>query len=289
MDDLCAPLEWRCPGIVDFDPRRRQSVRGHRRGAAGEPGAVVDASARRQRTPCPAPGVRQRERGENVGFSDQVLCLVLAVGFSPAKLHETPQCIGHLDPRCSEPARQGARRCPACPRTARARDRSTRGDAASRPSRGVLVTVTSPPHSFAKFTARAAVRLINVPELSAHAEPVVLVIPHPAEPVGTQVTAGVGAAVEVGAWRGELGFALPLTRNRAWDWQLAASVAMRISAPWSCGSRRETSSPCAPSRSLGARAWVHGKHRALLRPARDPCRSSACRQRALRRCRLTDR
>jgi hypothetical protein len=71
---------------------------------------------------------------------------------------------------------------------------------------------------------RAGVTLFDALELTARLEPVVVFIPHPVSPVGTRVAAGVGAAVAVGGFRAELGAALPLTVNRAWEWQLNGSV-----------------------------------------------------------------
>jgi hypothetical protein len=82
-----------------------------------------------------------------------------------------------------------------------------------------------------KLTARGAVRLLQLLELSAHADPVIVFIPHPVQPVGTRVSAGVGAAINLGDWRGEVGFAIPLTTARAWDWQLGAAISVRISEP----------------------------------------------------------
>jgi hypothetical protein len=75
-----------------------------------------------------------------------------------------------------------------------------------------------------KVDAAAGVRFFDALELTLNLQPVVVFIPHPVAPVGTRLCAGATAALQLGRLRTELGVAVPLTVNRAWDWQLAASV-----------------------------------------------------------------
>lgn len=79
--------------------------------------------------------------------------------------------------------------------------------------------------------ARAGVRFFDALELCAHLDPVAVAIPHPVQPVGTRLTAGLAAAFERGDWRADASLDVPVTKNRAYEWQVGAAVTYRFSAP----------------------------------------------------------
>lgn len=82
-----------------------------------------------------------------------------------------------------------------------------------------------------QLTQRGAVRLFERLELCAHLEEVAVLTPHPRQPVGSRAALGVGAALTVGDFLANLAFTMPITRHRAWDWQVALALTWRFSAP----------------------------------------------------------
>ncbi len=79
-----------------------------------------------------------------------------------------------------------------------------------------------------KATMQAGVMLFERLELGGHLDPVIVAVPHPVQPVGTRVSAGVAAGLTLGVFRLGVSASVPLTANRTYDWAIDASVSARL-------------------------------------------------------------